>query len=193
MANIQERKDQIARNAATFKALSGREAMSLRNSDPAQYAELRAAAVEAGVIHGANGYRQPGLHVRHYVETQAPITTEEIRARIAYSEAEVRKFYTNSGNANPAYDLAKLARENPSAYAQVRQAAMSYNVIERSESRPQRRPVDTPQPAGSTNPIILGERLGKLAGLPASTEVSADQYFELVTHADALDAAKTKE
>jgi hypothetical protein len=188
---VQERKDQVHRNAQTFKRLTGKEAMALRTQDPVQYAELRAAAVEAGVITGANGYRQPGLHASHYVETKPAITTEEIRARIAWPKETVEKFYRNQGNENPAYDLAKLARENPTAYESIRLAAQSYSIIERGERQPQRKPIDE-KPAGSTNPIILGDRLGKLAGLPAGTEVTADQYFELVAHADALDAAKVK-
>lgn len=190
MSDIQAHKDQVFKNANTFKNLSGKEAMALRRENPVEYAQLRADAVEAGVIHGPNGYRKPGLHVFHYTETKPAITTEEIKARIRWPENEVRKYYQTRENANPAYDLSKLSREDHAAYESLRLAAQSYNVIERSEPRPQHQPVDAPQ--GSTNPIVLGEHLGKLAGLPATTEITSDQLFELNEHANALVVEKAK-
>jgi hypothetical protein len=157
----------------------------LKRNDPQEYARNLHLA---GVIPG--GYRAPCvLHVKHYVDLQPAPSTAEIKARIANPESEVRKFYNTQGNADPNYDLARLARENPAAYESVRLAAMSYGIIERSETRPHRRPVDA-DPQGSTNPIVLGERLGKLANLPPTTEVSKETLFDLLDHANAVDAAK---
>jgi hypothetical protein len=188
--DFQDLKSKQQRDAKTFKKLTGVEAQHLKKTQPDVYQTLRDAAQAVGLI-GAPGYRQPGLHVGHYVDVTPPPSTEEIKARIRWTEAECRKFYANEGNADPAYDLAKLARENPTAYESVRLAAQSYAIIERSSVRPQRRPVDA-QPAGSENPIILGERLAKLTGYPATTEISATQLFELIEHANAVDAAKAQ-
>lgn len=187
---IQERKAQVQRDAKTFKALSGREASELHRNDPAQYNALRAAAVETGVLHGGNGYRQPGLHVQHYVETHAPISTAEIKARIQFPEAIVRKYYQVNQNDEDAkaFNLGKLAQEHPEQYQALRLAAMSFNVIERSEIAPARKPVAPVEPVDDR--LILGEKLGQLAGLPADTKVKPEELFELNEHANALDRAK---
>lgn len=189
MSDIQQQKDQRAKDAQTFKGLTGREASDLNRTNPAEYSRLRSAAQGAGLI-GAPGYRSPGLRISHYVDVNPPKSTAEIMSRIAWPEAEVRKFYTNAKNADPSYDLSKLAKDQPEKYASLRQAAMSYNIVERSETAPPRRPVDSQKPEGSTNPVTIGADLAKLTGLPAGTETNIEQLLDLMQFASQVAKAK---
>jgi hypothetical protein len=185
--SIFEHREQIKRDAKLFRSMDAKTATELIERDPAEYARLKACD-RAGDPGPSSGVRR-GLQVRHFVNVSPERSADELMARIANPESEVRKFYATQGNSDPAYDLARLARENPTAYESVRLAAMSYGIIERSATRPQRRPIDA-EPQGSTNPLILGERLGNLTSLEPTTEVSKETFFKLIEHADKLDAAK---
>src|ERR1035437_2122112 len=109
-SSIFEQREKTKQEGKLFISLSGREGSDLKRSNPNEYARLRASAQASGLI-GPSGARQAGLHVSHYVDVQPPKTTQEIQARIRYSEAECRRYY-NATTSGASDNLAALQRSN---------------------------------------------------------------------------------
>jgi hypothetical protein len=179
MSDVQNTKDQRARDAATFRNLSGVEAQHLIKTNRAEYERLRSAA---GVI---PGYRQPGLRLTGRREEQAVHSDEDLQLMIQYPKSEcIRYFKKTDGSMD---NLGRMRLSDPAKFEAIRNAAILHNVIV-GEIR--HTPV-TPPAARLDDKRIEAGLLGEVAGIPATERITQGQYLDLLAAKAAADKAKS--
>ncbi len=110
---------------ATCAQYFGRKADSrlaarLHKENPAEYRAVRASAMEHDLL-GAESYITQSDVDNHPMNArQREFSTQEIRARVMYSEAEIRSLYQKSGQAGDQNNLANIQRDKPELYALIK-------------------------------------------------------------------------
>lgn len=107
-------------------------------------------------------------------------TDREIEVRSKHSEQECREMFGKSGDTGGVKNVGKLYAENPAAYLELREAAVSYGIIPESQPRPVNH--TTPKPA--TEPpqgFVLSDAIADKINLPRGTRVTTEQFAKITT------------
>ena len=160
-------------------------ASQLKRENPSLYAAIRAQAVADGRVGPAT--RAVGLakmkldfDERH---AQPELTTEQLRARAAFSEEDCKSYLLRSGEAQGFADnLASMKRDNPEKFRLLKIAAKSYGLPVSDA------PVAKPQAKEPEPTFLLAEPLRSRFHLPEGHQVTEEAFLALQRLAATLEA-----
>jgi hypothetical protein len=162
----------------------------LFKENPSRYRELRAEYMQHGGI-DAPGYRDE-TNKRSVGPQPRTFSDSEIVARAEFSEAEVRRYYTQSGQDANRDNLGTLLKQDPEKAARLKVAAISYGILPSSAANPPQRPVAKPaQPATPADDrVVISDDLAAKANLPVGLRVTQDQLNKIMHAVADVELAK---
>ena len=178
--------------ARFFGPHSSKEAAQLKREDPTLYAAIRRQAQADGLV-GNNEHfsslaaSQADFDRRH---SEQRFSTDALRARAAFSEADCRELLTRKGSDGNSNNLATMKTKQPDKYNLFRLAAESYGLVSARPTQPEKK--QAPKDDGR---FQLGQALRDRFRLPEGYMVDSEEFTQLTNLASELDAAKhqTKE
>jgi len=117
-----------------------REAQKVATLNPQLYASLKKDAAILGLIAEPQPWQDKDYR-RRFEPRQ--FTAREFELRAKYSEQYVKVLLT--GTAEGPENAAKIAKEDPTRWAEIREAGVSYGILEKAPPKPEKAPAPTPE------------------------------------------------